>query len=52
MHGVGCTQIAVGYREDCGITTDGGVRCWGIYGDCQNVDGECTERYRMAGAGG
>jgi Regulator of chromosome condensation (RCC1) repeat len=34
-------QIAAGLSETCGIRTDGSIRCWGVYGDCQDVDGEC-----------
>jgi alpha-tubulin suppressor-like RCC1 family protein len=38
------TQIAAGNEEACGITTDGRVRCWGFYGDCRDIDGECPSQ--------
>ena len=34
-------QISAGVEEACGIRMDGSIRCWGSYGDCRDVDGEC-----------
>ena len=34
-------KIAAGFEEACGIRMDGSIRCWGYYGDCRDVDGEC-----------
>jgi hypothetical protein len=37
-------QIAAGYEETCGITTDGRVLCWGLLGDCRDIEGECPSQ--------
>jgi hypothetical protein len=37
-------HIAAGYEEVCGITTDGRVRCWGTWGDCRDIEGECPSQ--------
>jgi hypothetical protein len=34
-------QIAAGWAETCGVKMDGSIRCWGGYGDCRDVEGEC-----------
>jgi hypothetical protein len=36
------TQIAAGSGDTCGVTTDGRVRCWGHFGDCRDLEGECS----------
>jgi len=34
-------HIAAGIYMACGVTSEGTVRCWGIYGDCRDLEEEC-----------